>query len=57
MDTTDKVLSLILFVLAAFTGGLIGYQMGQHGTRKEALLKNHAYYQADSDGAAMFTWR
>ena len=57
MDTTDKILLTILIALATGSAGLIGYEAGQKSIRKEALLKNHAYYNADSDGNAKFTWR
>ena len=57
MDTTEKVLVLIILGLSTLTAGMIGYEAGQKSVRKEALLKNHAYYNADSDGNAKFTWR
>ena len=57
MDNTDKILVVIVIALSTLMAGLIGWETGQKSVRKEALLKSHAYYQADSDGNAKFTWR
>ena len=56
MDTIDKVLITVLIAITTISAGIIGYEIGRQGARKEALLLGHAHYETDNDGRPQFTW-
>ena len=49
-------LSISILVLTFAAGVKVGCDYGEKHVRQEAIIHYVAYWQADTNGAAIFTW-
>jgi hypothetical protein len=56
MNTTEKILLVLVVISNVFFAVAFGYELGKRNVRQEALLNGHAAYIYDSEGVPHFKW-